>query len=191
MVVIITIAVIACNNSNNNAVKEDGIAGMSESISPDSMVNRGRYLVTIMGCNDCHSPKIMGPMGPVIDTLHMLSGHPANMPIGKAPAEVLKSWMLFNPTLTAYVGPWGTSFAANITSDETGIGNWSEAQFFTAIRKGKSKGLENNRSLLPPMPWEMFRNATDVDLSSIFAYLKSTKPVENRVPPPIPPDQVK
>lgn len=187
---VITVAVISCNSSTTPSSNKEGIAELSGPVSQDSLISRGRYLVTIMGCNDCHSPKVMGPHGPVVDTAHMLSGHPASMPVAAAPSEVLKTWVLFNQNLTAFVGPWGTSFAANITSDETGIGNWTEAQFFKAIREGKYKGMDNTRPLLPPMPWEMYRNATDEDLRSIFAYLKSTPPVENRVPATLPPGQI-
>jgi hypothetical protein len=93
-----------------------------------------------------------------------------------------KGWVLFAPDLTAAVGPWGMSFSANISSDQTGIGNWTEEQFFRAIREGKSKGLKESRPLLPPMPWAQYRNLKDDDLRAIFAFLKSTKPVENRVP---------
>ena len=74
------------------------------------------------------------------------------------------------------------SFSANLTSDPTGIGNWTEEQFFRAIREGKSKGLAESRPLMPPMPWQQYRNLKDEDLRAIFAFLKSTKPVENRVP---------
>jgi hypothetical protein len=96
----------------------------------------------------------------------------------------MKGWSLFAPDLTSAVGPWGASFAGNITSDATGIGNWTEENFIRALRKGKYKGLENSRDLLPPMPWFVYKNMTDEDLKSIFAYLKTTKPVENVVPAP-------
>jgi hypothetical protein len=131
----------------------------------------------------------MGPQGPEIDSSRMLSGHPANMPVDSVPKGALKSWILFNQNLTAFVGPWGTSFAANLTSDATGIGSWTEEQFFNAIRHGKYKGLQNARPLLPPMPWQMYRNASDEDLKAIFAYLKSTPPVQNNVPSNILPEQ--
>ena len=178
LVALVVTAIIACNSDK------------SPPISQDSLISRGRYLVTVMVCNDCHSPKKMGPMGPEIDTARMLSGHPSGSPVAKADPKLLDSWILFNQDLTAFVGPWGTSFAANLTSDETGIGNWSEAQFFKAIREGKYKGMDNTRPLLPPMPWPMYTNASDEDLRAIFAYLKSTPPVENRVPAPVPPGQL-
>lgn len=64
------------------------------------------------------------------------------------------------------------------------------AQFFTSMRKGKLKGLETSRDLLPPMPWQSFKNVSDDDLRAIFAYLKSTKPIENVVPAPKAPTQL-
>ena len=117
----------------------------------------------------------------------ILSGHPSNENLAPYDAETAKYYLLFTPGLTACIGPWGTSFSANITPHETGIGNWSEAQFFTAIRKGLYKGLEGSRPLLPPMPWEHYANFTDEDLSCIFKYLKSLDPVDNVVPAPVPP----
>lgn len=84
----------------------------------------------------------------------------------------------------------GVSFSANLTSDSTGIGGWTEEQFAKALRQGKSKGLDGNRQLLPPMPWPNYITLTDADMKAIFAYLKSTKPVKNVVPAPIPPDQL-
>jgi mono/diheme cytochrome c family protein len=147
-------------------------------------ITRGKYLVTAMGCGDCHSPKVFGPKGMGFDTTRALSGHPSDQPIAPVDKSELKSWILFNPHFTAIAGPWGVSYAANITSDPTGIGNWTEKQFFTAIRKGKYKGIEKNRDLLPPMPWPNFAHLSDDDLKAIFVYLKSTKPVRNIVPAP-------
>lgn len=180
--VAVIIAFIACNPQAKGEV--DSV------ISKDSLVNRGSYLVNTMGCDDCHSPKIFGPQGPEIDMEHRFSGHPANAPLAKADTNVMKNgWMLFSMDLTAYVGPWGTSYSANLSSDETGIGSWTEEQFMRAIRKGKSKGMEEGRPLLPPMPWQMYRNLTDMDLKAIFAYLKTSKPIANVVPGPKAPGQ--
>lgn len=157
----------------------------------DSLVKRGEYLVSIMGCDDCHSPKIMGKFGPEPDLARRLSGHPAAQKLPQVNTEVLKSWVLFDMGQTAAVGPWGVSYAANITSDQTGIGSWTEAQFFTAIRKGKFKGLEGSRPLLPPMPWAQYAKVTDDDVRAIFAYLKTTPPVQNVVPEAVPPTAFK
>lgn len=134
------------------------------------LVKRGEYLVNSIGCDDCHSPKKMGPNGPEVDMSLRLSGYPAQRPLQPADSDVLKNgWVLFGSDLTSAIGPWGASFAANITSDDTGIGKWTEAQFMKAIREGKSKGLDGSRPLLPPMPWQNFKKLNDEDLKSINA----------------------
>jgi hypothetical protein len=182
MLFVTAITVISCNNQN-----ETKPVAVDSKISQDSMIKRGEYLVTIMGCDDCHSPKKLGPNGPEPDMDRRLSGHPSGMPIGTYKQSDLKSWILFNQNLTAFVGPWGVSYAANVTSDESGIGSWSEKQFMKALREGKLKGMDNSRPLLPPMPWPSFAKASDEDLKAIFAFLKATKPIKNVVPPPVPP----
>lgn len=154
----------------------------------DSQVKWGEHLVAICGCTDCHTPKKMGPMGPEPDTSLFLSGHPAQMPPVDIDRKMAESkGIVATNMLTAWVGPWGISYAANLTSDETGIGAWQESNFITAIRKGVFKGIEGARPLLPPMPWPQYRNMTDDELKAIFAYLKSTKPIKNIVPEPTPP----
>jgi cytochrome c553 len=171
-------ALIACTNTS--AKSETAVI-----ISKDSMMKRGSYLVSAMGCDDCHSPKKMGPNGPELDMENRFGGHLVNAPLGKPNTSVMKhGYMLFAMDGTSAVGPWGQSYSANISSDETGIGNWSVEQFMTAIREGKSKGMKEGRPLLPPMPWAGYRNLSDTDLKSIFAFLKTTKPVVNRVQGP-------
>jgi mono/diheme cytochrome c family protein len=151
--------------------------------SKDSLVKRGAYLVVAMGCNDCHSPKKMGPQGPYVDTTMALSGFHEGTPVPVASPDQLKyGQVVFAPDLTAAAGPWGTTFSANITSDPTGIGNWKEEQFVNAIKHGKYKGLDGGRMIMPPMPWEDFAHLGDEDIKDIFYYLKTTKPVKN-VPP--------
>jgi hypothetical protein len=154
-------------------------------LSDEELIKRGYYLVTIGACHDCHSPKIMTPAGPEPDPSRLLSGHPKEVSTPEISATN-PNWILFEANhFTAFVGPWGVSYAANLTPHDTGIGNWSFDQFKTAIRKGKYKGLEGSRDLLPPMPWQMYRNFTDDDLKAIFAYLRSIKPIDNLVPTPI------
>lgn len=150
------------------------------------LVKRGEYLVQVMGCHDCHSPKLMGPQGPYPDPDRLLSGHPAGTQLPPLPKDAA-GWALMSMDLTAAVGPWGTSFAANLTSDESGIGNWTEEQFKRALTQGLYKGLEGSRPLLPPMPWQNLKDIKDEDVHAMFLYLKSTKPVANVVPAPIPP----
>ena len=120
----------------------------------------------------------------------MLSGYPADRPIAPIESEMIKQgFAVFYPDLTASKGPWGMSFAGNLTPDETGIGNWTEEQFKKALTQGKAKGMENGRPLLPPMPWFNYVNLTDDDLHAIFTYLNSIPPVSNVVPAPVPPEQ--
>ena len=159
-------------------------------VTDEDLTKKGEYLVNSMGCADCHSPKKMGEKGPEIIAELSLSGYRADQTLPPYNQEALKNgWMLMNGDLTAAVGPWGVSYSANLTSDETGIGNWKLEQFMTALREGKYKGQKTGRDLLPPMPWQNYANLTDEDIKAIFLYLKSTKPVKNDVPAPVPPGQ--
>ena len=92
----------------------------------EQLIARGKYLVNTSACHDCHTPKIMTPTGPEFDTTRLLSGHPSDAPRPKVNKDALKNWILFGQDLTSAAGPWGISFAANLTSDETGTGNWTE-----------------------------------------------------------------
>jgi hypothetical protein len=115
-----------------------------------------------------------------------LSGHPEE--IGPLPAgEAQGPWLWAGaPTNTAYTGPWGVSYTANLTPDQnTGLGIWTEDMFVRAIRTGRHMGV--SRPINPPMPWPAYRNATDEDLKAVFAYLRTIKPVSNHVPDYQPP----
>lgn len=160
-------------------------------LSKEQLVKRGEYLVNTIGCQDCHSPKRMGERGPEYIKELAFSGYQATnelLPISQDALE--KGWMLMSPDLTAAVGPWGVSFAANLTSDDTGIGNWSFEQFQRSLTEGKLKGQPNGRMLLPPMPWENFKNLKEEDLRAMYEYFLSTEPVNNPVPAPIPPQKL-
>jgi mono/diheme cytochrome c family protein len=154
-----------------------------------AQVERGRYLVTVGVCNDCHTPKVMTDKGPALDTSRLLSGHPAAEAPPPVPAGVLSAsgWSaMSNAGLTAWTGPWGVSFTRNLTPDQaTGLGSWTEEMFIKTIRNGKHQG--EGRDLLPPMPWPMYAQATDDDLKAMWAYLQSIAPIENAVPEPLPP----
>jgi mono/diheme cytochrome c family protein len=158
----------------------------SLSFADPTTVKRGEYLTRGFGCADCHTPLIMGANGPEPDMAHHLSGHPANMKV--TPVAVPKggwAWM-GAASNTAFQGPWGISYAVNLTPDaETGLGKWSETQFVSALKTGKHVGV--SRPILPPMPWQALSTLTDSDLKAIFAYLRSVPAVSNRVPDPTPP----
>jgi Cytochrome c len=160
-------------------------------LSEKEMIERGKYLITAGGCHDCHSPKVFGPQGPQIDETKILSGHPAEMQLAEFDPAILEpgKYILFTQDVTAAIGPWGASFAANLTPDnETGIGTWQPDMFINALRTGKHLGA--GRPILPPMPWEMIGKLTDEDLQAMFAYLKSIPPIKNKVPDPKPLDQL-
>lgn len=151
-------------------------------------VERGRYLVNAGACNDCHTPKIFTAAGPVEDTTRLLSGHPAAEAVPAVPTGVLSQgrWgALASSGFTAWAGPWGVSYAANLTPDATGLAGWTPEMFIQTIRDGKHAGV--GRPLLPPMPWPMYRRLSDEDLGAIFAYLQTLPKIENRVPAPTPP----
>lgn len=163
----------------------------SSSAGAQSSVERGQYLVTVAGCNDCHSPKVFVGGVPMPDTTRLLSGHPADETVAPTPAGMLspQGWgALASPDFTAWSGPWGVSFTANLTPDTTGLLLWTKEQFIQTMRTGKHMGLA--RPLLPPMPWQNFGQMTDADLGSVFDYLRTLKPIKNSVPGPIPPAQV-
>ena len=149
-------------------------------------VERGRYLINSAGCMDCHTPLKNGPHGPQPDASRAYSGHPQDLSLPAPPALPPGPWMVVvAATNTAWAGPWGVSFTANLTPDpETGLGNWSAQDFINTLRKGRHLGV--GRPLLPPMP-ASFGQMTDQDLKAMFAYLKSLPPIRNRVPAPLPP----
>ncbi|MDX5349495.1 MAG: c-type cytochrome [Paracoccaceae bacterium] len=124
--------------------------------------DRGRYLVTIMGCTDCHTP---GHFLGQPDLARFLGGSDVGFQI---------------PGLGTFHGP-------NLTPDDaTGLGKWTEAEIVTAIRTGVRP---DGRQLAPAMPWMGYAALTDADALAIASYLKSLPPVSNAVPGPFAPDE--
>jgi hypothetical protein len=166
-------------------------ANSDKTMTQTEKAARGKYLVATIGCNDCHSPKIMTSMGPMPDTTKLLSGHPSSDKLPEFDLKLINEnhLVIFSGDLTACAGPWGVSYTANLTPDaETGLGAWSKEMFFNAIRTGKHLGV--GRPILPPMPWMGFKKLTDQDLESIYVYLKTIPPIKNKVPDPDPPKNV-
>lgn len=160
-------------------------------MTQQELIARGKYLVTTGGCDDCHTPKIYTANGPVPDTTRLLSGFQQG---GTLPALDVKyvapgNWVATESNFSAWVGPWGISYASNLTPDNaTGIGALSEEMFIKTLREGKYMGV--GRPLLPPMPWPTIGQMTDEDLKAIYAYLKTINPISNKVPEPTPPDKM-
>ena len=179
----------AANEDVTTTTQEEGTPAMTHADS----VQRGEYLSYQMGCHDCHSPKVFSANGQMaFDTARLLSGHPASEALPKITDKSMIApgqWILFTGGLTGYVGPWGTSYSANLTPDPSGTGEWTFEQFKTALTQGKYKGLENGRPIMPPMPWQNFAKMDPADMQSLWAYLRSLKPVNNVVPAYTPPTQ--
>jgi len=153
-------------------------------------IKRGEYLVTIMGCNDCHSPKVFTQTGEMhFDTTRLLSGHPGgpNPSLAKKSSTMPQEGLVFSADLTSFIGPWGHSYSANLTPDVTGLGEWTYEMFKKAFTQGKYKGIDGGRPIMPPMPWFNWTNIHDEDARMIWAYLRSIKPINNKVPEYIPP----
>jgi mono/diheme cytochrome c family protein len=169
------------------AAVTSGCSRTQGSSQSTARVERGKYLVTVGGCNDCHTPLKNGARGPEPDMSRMLSGHPEGFAIEEGVQPRSERWLMTAAaTGTAFSGPWGVSFAANLTPDQnTGLGIWTEDMFVKAVRTGKHMGV--SRDILPPMPWPNVGAMTDDDLRAVYAFLRSIPPVTNHVPSPLPP----
>ncbi len=164
-------------------------ATASAQTADGTTVARGAYLVHGMGCADCHTPLKMGAQGPEPDLARGLSGHPQGMVLQAPTLPAGSPWAWgATGTNTAFWGPWGVSYAANLTPDATGLKDWTAEQFVQAMRTGKHAG--SGRPLMPPMPWPAFGQLNDADLHAMFSYLMAQPAVPNRVPDYLPPAPV-
>ena len=129
------------------------LVALSPAGAAETPLERGKYLMSsIVACGNCHTPK--GPDGKAIAGKELAGGNPINSPVFHA-------------------------MPANITPDkETGIGNWTDQQIIDAIRNGKRP---NGTIIGPPMPIEFYREMSDTDVKAIVAYLRSVKPVSNKM----------
>jgi cytochrome c553 len=160
--------------------------GGASSSAKASQIARGKYLVDIMGCHDCHTPMKLGPNGPEWDMTRALSGHPESLVMPPAPEQKLPWMASMGMTMTAWNGPWGTSFTRNLTPDkETGLGDWTVEEFIATMKTGRERG--KGRPVLPPMPVQNLANLADSDIRALFAYLQSLPAIKNRTPQPVEP----
>lgn len=189
MMMIAIAALVGCRSEAAN-VEPAPKAGEKKAMTHEESVKRGKQITLVSGCNDCHTPWKPTATGAEPDFSRELSGHPAEFALPPAP-EPQGPWLVsIAATNTAYAGPWGVSFTANLTPDnETGIGTWSKQNFIDTIRNGRHMGA--GRPLLPPMPAPMYANYSDDDLGAVYDYLRTLKPIKNAVPTPVPPKGAK
>jgi len=132
------------------------------SLADDAAVARGKYLVTLGGCQDCHTP---GHFFGKPDMTRALGGSEVGFEI---------------PGLGTFYGP-------NLTPDKaTGLGGWTDAQIIAALQTGMRP---DGRMLAPIMPWRALAALTKADAQAIVAYLRSLPPVSNKVPGPFGPGE--
>lgn len=176
-------ALVACDSSE---VPAEAAEPQPKALTGDALVARGKYLVATSGCHDCHTPFKPTATGAEPDMTRALSGHPAALVMPPAP-QPQGPWLVsVAATNTAWAGPWGVSFTANLTPDkETGLGTWTAQNFIDTLRNGRHMGA--GRPILPPMPVSVYGQMSDEDLKAIFAYLQSVPAIQNKVPEPRPP----
>jgi mono/diheme cytochrome c family protein len=186
LVIVPALALTATLRSTRTAQERRGVDKAGSASDKGARVERGRYLVAILACGDCHTPLTMGAAGPEPDMTRFLAGHPESFKT-PPPPPAGDAWMWSGSvTNTAFAGPWGVSYTANLTPDRnTGLGAWTEDTFVAAIRTGRHMGV--SREIAPPMPWMAYKSATDEDLKAVFAYLRTIPPVVNHVPDYAPP----
>jgi len=148
------------------------------------LVQRGERLVQLGGCSDCHTPVAFDPKLklPLPQRELFLAGHPAGAPGPEAKPGATDTAVI-GPTFTSFAAPFGVVYAKNLTPDpETGLGSWSESDFIKTMQTGHERGT--GRPLLPPMPWQNLATQPVEELRAIYSYLRTVRPVKNRVPEP-------
>lgn len=153
-------------------------------------VERGKRLVELGGCSQCHTPKVKTTLGYKPDKDRFMSGYPEDKPLPNLPYEEIVAGeaerSFYTTDATIWVGRWGVSFASNLTPDpETGIGSWKEKDFIEIFRGNKH--FAQGEQVTSPMPVKAYSQLSYFELKSIFVYLQTIEPISNEVPTRIPP----
>lgn len=180
----------ACGSKVEPAPKKTSKSDEQEEVYRKYNIERGKRLVELGGCSQCHTPKIRTTLGYKPDKDRFLSGYTQDQRLPDLPyveimaGETEKTF--YTTDATVWVGRWGVSFAANLTPDpETGIGNWTEDRFIHIFREGKHFGQDGQ--VVSPMPLGVYSQLGFFELRSMFIYLQTVTPVPNNVPAHIPP----
>jgi len=184
-------ALISCGSKVEPAPEKDSKSDEQEEVYRKYNIERGKRLVELGGCSQCHTPKIKTPLGYKPDKDRFLSGFPQDQELPDLPyAEIVAGETektFYTTDATVWVGRWGISFASNLTPDpETGIGNWNEDEFINIFRQKRHFGQDSQIS--SPMPLNAYSQLGFFELRSIFVYLQTIPPVSNDVPTRIPPE---
>jgi len=142
----------------------------------DATLDHGKYIATIAGCTDCHTPlKPEYNKPPQELSLEQIQNIAFNANLVLDETKILSGGRPFD------LGPAGILFTRNLTPDEeTGVGSWSDDQLKIAIKTG----IDNEGQVLfPVMPYHVFNGMADADLEAVIAYIRSVEPVSNQVPP--------
>jgi mono/diheme cytochrome c family protein len=151
LIAVIGIAACTPQKSETDA-KTSAVPAMTQ-------LQRGQYIATISGCNDCHTP---GTLYGAPDFDRTLAG-----------SEL--GWQ----------GPWGVTYASNLTPDvETGLGGWTDGEIERALRSGVKK---DGTPVGPPMPWPDFARLSPDDMAALIAYLRGLPAVKHANLGPLPP----
>ena len=181
----------ACGSKVELAPKKDSHNETQEEVYRKYNIERGKRLVQLGGCSQCHTPKIKTTLGYKPDKDKFLSGYTQGQELPDLPyAEIMAGETektFYTTDATVWVGRWGVSFAANLTPDpETGIGSWKEEDFVDIFRGNKH--FAEGRQVISPMPVNVYSQLSFFELRSIFVYLQTLPPFVNDVPMRIPPE---
>lgn len=154
----LTVASSSCSPSASDQRAGAGADSAAQAAASMTPVQRGQYLVAVLGCHDCHTP---GTLYGAPDMNRQLSGSDLG-------------WQ----------GPWGISYASNLTPDSTGLGSWTDEEILRAIQNGVKK---DGSPMAPPMPWPDFAHLTPSDAAAVVAYLRTVPAIQHQSPERVPP----
>jgi len=140
----------------------------------DDVLQHGKYIATIAGCTDCHTPLKAEYQDPSKYTLEQLQVISFNAAAALDETKLLSGGRPFD------LGPAGVLFTRNLTPDqETGLGAWTDEQVKLAVKTGVN---HDGKILFPVMPYHVYNGMADADMDAVVAYLRSVNAVSNKVP---------
>lgn len=127
----------------------------------DPQVQRGQYLVSLLGCASCHTD---GALLGAPDAERSLAGSRVGIAISD-PMRNRYPAIVYPPNITPH--------------EDNGIGSWEDEELVRLLRGGMDR---HGGRALPVMPWQNYARLTSADALAIARYLKSIDAVDHRVP---------